>query len=161
MRLLLPLFAFFAVVHLSALAQDDSTDNAIHAITTLHPDGTKTVSVTDPDKHSCESSIYDAGDKLVQKVVYALDDTNQPVTGIVYNAQNRAMYKATYKHDDTANRIKEEDDYTMDDQLIRRYVYDFSPDGKVSRIHVFDAQGNEFQATDAKKDQRQSLPRVH
>ena len=66
MRLLfLPLLACFAAFCTSPLlAQDDSTDNAIHAVTTLHPDGTKTVSVTDPDKHSCESSTYDTRDKL-------------------------------------------------------------------------------------------------
>jgi hypothetical protein len=163
MRLFLVLlFATFAsFCSIPLLAQDDSTDNAIHAVTTLHPDGTKTVSITDPDKHSCESSTYDGGDKLMQKIVYTLDDNNQPATGIIYNAQNRPVFKCAFKRDETANRIKEEDDYTMDDQLIRRYVYDFGPDGKVTRIHAFDAQGNELQASDARKDKRQSLPRVH
>jgi hypothetical protein len=49
----------------------------------------------------------------------------------------------------------------MTDQLIRRFVYEFGADGKVIRIRAFDSQGNEMQASVAKKDQRQSLPRTH
>jgi hypothetical protein len=144
------------------LAQDDSggADNTIHAITTLHEDGTKTVTITDPEKRTSEAATYDGRDRLLEKIVYALDDQNQVTSGVVYTAANKPVFKTSYKRDD-ANRISEEDDYTMDDQLIRRFVYEFGANGKVSRIRAYDSQGNEMQQSDARKDQRQSLPRVH
>jgi len=166
---LLPHFAIFAAFCCSPLlfAQDDSdnsngngADDTIHAVTVLHEDGTKTVTITDPDKHSSEASTYDGGNNLMERIVYALDDNNQPVSGVVYTAKNQPVFKSTYKRDDM-NRISEEDDYTMDDQLIRRFVYEFGPNGNVVRIRCYDAQGNEIQASVAKKDERQSLPRVH
>jgi len=143
-----------------ATAQDDGADDTIHATTVLHEDGTRTVTITDPEKHTSEASTYDGRDKVLQKIVYALDDQNQVVTGVVYTADNKPVFKAAYKRDDS-NRISEEDDYTMDDQLIRRFVYEFGGNGKVVRIRAYDSQGNEMQESDAHKDERQSLPRVH
>jgi hypothetical protein len=143
-----------------AEGQEDNADNTIHAVTTLHEDGTKTVTITDPEKHTSEASTYDGGGRLTQKIVYALDDQNQPASGVVYTAKDKPVFKTVYKRDD-ANRISEEDDYTMNDQLIRRFVYEFGGDGKVVRIRAFDSQGNEMRASVAKKDERQSLPRTH
>jgi hypothetical protein len=160
----LPLLLALALLPGLCAAQDSSTDgsadNAIHAVTTLHDDGTKTVTITDPDKHSSEASTYDAGNKLVQKIIYTLDDNNQPASGVVYTATDRPLFKSVYKRDDFS-RVVEEDDYSMDDQLIRRFVYEFGANGQVVRIRAYDGQGNELQETPAHKDRRQSLPRVH
>ena len=142
------------------LAQDEGSDNAIHAITTLHEDGTKTVTITDPDKRTSEASTYDARDKLIQKIIYALDDNNRPATGVVYAKDNSPVLKTVYKHDDM-NRLSEEDDYTMDDQLLRRFVYDFDSSGDITQIHTFDSQGNEVMPTDARKDPHTVPPRRH
>ena len=145
-------------------AQDDtstdSTDNAIHAVTVLNEDGTTTVTVTDPDKHTSEVSTYDGGEKLIKKIVYALDDNNLCTSGVVYTPDNRPVYKSTYKRD-SLNRVTEEDDYTMADQLLGRFVYDFGPDGSVIHITAYDSQGNEVPQGDARKDRRQSLPFTH
>jgi hypothetical protein len=157
----LPLLLAIAILPVLAGAQDDSSnDDTIHAITALHEDGTKTVTITDPDKHSSEASTYDAGGRLTQKIVYALDDSQQIVSAVVYNSDNRPLYKSTYKRDDM-NRISEEDDTSMDDQPIGRFVYEFGPNGKVIRIRAYDAQGNEIQQSEARKDERQAPPRVH
>jgi hypothetical protein len=160
MRYLPILLAIAAAAPGLCLAQDDSSDNAIHAITAIHEDGTKTVTITDPDKHSSEATTYDARDRVIEKIVYALDDNNSPITGVVYGPDNNPAFKTVYKHDDF-NRISEEDDYTLDGQLIRRFTYDFGPDGNLRRIHAFDSQGNELQEEGVHKDERQSLPRVH
>ena len=159
---ILPILLAIAFIPGLAAAQDsqDSQDDTIHAITTIHADGTKTVNISDPDKHSSEATTYDGGGKLIQKIIYALDDNNQPASGVVYTATNQPIMKTAYKRDDS-NRIDEEDDYSMDDQLIRRFVYEFGADGKVSRIRAYDGQGNELQQSGARPDQRQSLPRVH
>jgi hypothetical protein len=159
-RLLLILLGTALLPGLCA-AQDDSTaDNTIHAITALHPDGSRTVTITNPDNHSSEASTYDAAKRLIEKIVYALDDNNQPVSGVVYTSKNTPAFKTVYKHDES-NRITEEDDFTMADQLMRRFTYEFGPDGKLARVRAFDSQGNELQQTGAQKDERQSLPRVH
>jgi hypothetical protein len=164
MRFISLLIATTALLPWICAGQDDTSntadDNAIHAITELHEDGTKTVTITDPDKHTSEASTYNAGDRLIEKVVYTLDENNSPVSGLVYGADNAVAFKTTYKHDDF-NRIVEEDDFTLQDELFRRFTYDFGPDGKLKQIHAFDGQGNELQESDAHKDQRQSLPRGH
>jgi hypothetical protein len=141
-------------------ASPDGADDAIHAITTLHPDGTRTVAITDPDKHTSEADTYTANNKLIEKIIYALDENNLPATSVVYTSDNRPAFKAVYKRDDF-NRVSEEDDYTMDDQLLRRFVYELGADGKVVRVRAYDAQGNELQQTDAQKDPQQVPPRVH
>jgi len=163
MRFSLILLAAIALLPWLCAGQDDSSnsdDNAIHAITALHEDGTKTVTITDPDKHSSEASTYDAANHVIEKVVYTLDENNSPVSGLVYGRDGAVAFKTTYKHDDFS-RIVEEDDLTLQDQLFRRFTYDFGPDGKLLRIHAYDGQGNELQESDAHKDERQSLPRGH
>jgi hypothetical protein len=141
-------------------SSSDGSDNVVHAVTAIHDDGSKTVTVSDPDKHSSEATTYDAANKLIERVVYTLDDNNLPVSGIVYGRDNNPAFKTAYKHDDS-NRISEEDDYTLDDQLIRRFTYEFGADGKLLRVHAYDSQGNELHQSEARKDPRQSLPRTH
>jgi hypothetical protein len=153
--------ALAAIAPVKCLAQQDDTgtgdanDNAIHAITSLRDDGSKTVTVTDPDKHTSQATTYNTAGHIVEKVVYTLDDNNNPVTGIVYGPDNAAAFKAEYKRDET-NRMSEEDDYTLADVLIRRFVYEYDG-GSLKRIHAFDAQGNEMRQSDAVPDP----PRSH
>lgn len=141
-------------------AQDDTSDNAIHAITAIHADGTRTVTVTNPDTKSSEADTYDARGRLMEKVVYTLDDNNQPATGTVYDARNQPAFKAVYKRDDFS-RMSEEDDYTMDDQLLRRFTYEYDGAGKLLRVRAFDSNGNEMRQTDAVPDVHRVPPRVH
>jgi hypothetical protein len=158
MRHLLPALLLLAALPVGR-AQDDITDNAVRATTAFNNDGTKTVTVTNPDTHSSEASTYTGNNKLMQRIVYVLDDSNLPASGTVYNAANHPMYKATYKRD-AMNRVGEEDDYSMTDQLIVRYVFEFDGNGKVARIRAYDPQGNEISSNGARKDVKQSLPRV-
>jgi len=137
-----PLLLAAALLPGLCAAQDDA-DNSIHAVTVLHEDGTKTVTVTDPVKHTSEASTYDGGDKLTQKIVYTLDDNNQLASGIVYTPDNRPLYKSVYKRD-AMGRVSEEDDSKMDDTPIGRFVYEYAPSGKLHRIRAYDSQGNEI-----------------
>src|SRR5437016_5447745 len=119
-------------------AQEDVA--AIKVTTTLHDDGSKTVTKLDPDQHTSEATTYDGANKLKQRIVYELDDQNQPASGTVYAANGDVVLKSVYKRD-AANRISEEIDYTPDDKLLRRFVYEFGSNGKVTRIRAFDANG--------------------
>ncbi len=140
---------------LAAIAQDDSSSDsdsdAVHAVTSYCEDGSKTVTITNPDNHTSEASTYDAGGNLQRKVVYTMGDDNQPVSGIVYDAKGQPAYKTVYKRDEM-NRIGEEDDYSMQDQLLTRFVFEFGQDGKILQVHAFDAQGNPLQQTSGQAD---------
>ena len=164
MRYLPILLAIAALLPGVCAGQDetssDGSDNVVHAVTAIHDDGSKTVTVTDPDKHSSEATTYNAANRIIERVLYNLDENNVLVSGTVYGANNVPAFKTAYKHDDS-NRISEEDYYTLDDQLIRRFTYEFGADGKLLRIHAYDSQGNELHQTDARPDERQSLPRTH
>ena len=157
---IIPLLLAVALLPGFCAAQEDDTSNAVHAMTVLHPDGTKTVTITDPDKHTSEASTYDGRDKLKQKIVYTLDESNQPTSGIFYTAQNQPLYKAVYKRD-AMNRISEEDDSKMNDEPIGRFVYEYGGDGKLRRIRAYDAQGNEIHNSAGRRDEQQVPPRVH
>jgi antitoxin component YwqK of YwqJK toxin-antitoxin module len=149
----------FAFCILTACARaQDSSSHAIKVTTLLHEDDTKTVTTTDPDQHTSESVTYTARDKVLQKIVYTLDENNVATSGNIYNAKGQFLFKAVYKRD-AMSRVAEELDTTSDGQLIRRFVYEYGANGKVSRIRAYDASGNEMQQSPAKKDQKQAPPR--
>src|SRR5438094_7345057 len=116
-------FFFCALVPFSCLAQEDAS-TAIKVTTTMHDDGSKTVTRTDPDERTSAAETFDGGGKLRQRVVYQLNDQNQPESGLVYAANGVLIMKSVYKRDGM-NRIAEEIDYTPDGSLLRRFVYEF------------------------------------
>jgi hypothetical protein len=128
------------------IAQDAGTP--LKVTTTLHGDGTKTVMKTDPDERTAEATTYDAADRVRQRVVYVLDEQNQPASGIVYDAKGRAAFKSTYKRDG-ANRIIEQIDYTPADKLVRRMFFEYGANNKVTNVRVIDANGVEVQSKNA------------
>jgi hypothetical protein len=141
------LIAFALVLQCGFIfAQEAGTP--IRVTTTLHEDGTKTVMKSDPDQRTAEATTYDAADRVRQRVVYALDEQNQPASGIVYDAKGRAVFKSTYKRDG-ANRIIEQIDYTAADKLVRRMFFEYGANNKVSNIRVIDANGVEVQSKNA------------
>ncbi len=150
---------FFILIPVFCRAQDEP-DNTIKVITTLHEDGTRTVTKTDPEQHSSEAIKYGAGDKVLQRIVYQLDEENQPSTGTVYGSNGAVIMKTAYKHD-SSNRVTEEDDYTEQGELLRRFIYEFGADGKVSRIRAFDGNGNELHQTAAPASTPKVPPRRH
>src|SRR5438874_7616034 len=87
--------AFSSVV---CLAQDEG-GGTIKVTTRLLPDGSKSVLKTNIEEHTMESLTYDTSDKLKQRIVYMLDEQDQPMSGIVYAPNGQPAYKATYKHD--------------------------------------------------------------
>ena len=153
-----PALLFTSLLFLLPLAGQAQDDDTIHVVTTLRDDGSKIVTRFDPANHTSDASTYDARDHLLERVIYTLDEGNQPASGIVYTPNNKPAFKTAYKRD-AAQRILEEDDYTLDDQLIRRFVYEYSG-AKLARIRAFDSQGNEMQqaGTAARKDVKQGPP---
>lgn len=145
----------------SLVCAQNSGETPIKVTTTIHPDGTRTVLRTDPDQHTSESTTYGPKDKVLQRVVYALDDQNQPVTGSAYSLDGKVISKVVFKRN-ASNQVSEQSEYTPDDRLMRRLVYEYGSGGRVTKIRAYDAQGNELQpASAAKKDTKKQPPRRH
>jgi hypothetical protein len=117
----------------------------LRVATVLHDDGTRTVTTFDPDQHTSSQETY-SGEKLLKKIVFTLDETNRPVSGVLYSGKGKPVRKVVYKYD-ALNRLDEEQDYTLDGQLIGRFVYDYDKNGRVSRIRAFDAGGKQVSAS--------------
>ena len=134
-------FAAAAVIALltaaTALAQ-----SPIKATTTLHPDGSRTEFTTDTDERTGTSTTYNAAGKLMQKILYQLDEQNQPASGIFYNAKNQVVMKVVYRRD-ASNRITEQFEYAPNDKLIRRILFEFSGQ-KISKVRTFSPDGTEL-----------------
>ncbi len=113
----------------------------IRATTTIHPDGTRSTSVVDPDKMTMEETVYDGANKVLRKVTYLLDERNQPLGSIAYDPKGVILYKASYKRDG-AGRIEEESISSAEGQFIRRRVYTYGAQNKVTNMVEYDAQGN-------------------
>lgn len=149
---------------LLASAQNDS-GGTLKVTTRLLPDGSKTVMKTDVEAHTMEATTYNSADKLTQRIIYMLDAQDQPKSGVVYAPNGKPVYKCAYEHD-SLGRITEERDYTLANQLIRRFVYEFGNSATAVRIRAFDANGNELQQIGAavpvtKKDTPKHPPFRH
>jgi hypothetical protein len=136
--LLLP--ALLTVV-LAAWPARAQSNGVLRATTTLHPDGTRTVSIVDPDKHSSEETDQDANGKILRKTTYLLDDRSQAFGSITYDAKGVILYRTSYRRDNMG-RIDEESITTAAGQPLRRRVYTYGAGNKVTNIEEFDANGN-------------------
>lgn len=114
---------------------------AIKATTTVHGDGTRTETVTDPEKRTTEETVKTSQDKVLRRTTYMLDERNQPVGAIAYDAKGTVLYRASYKRDGM-NRIDEETVSNAAGQMIRRRVYQYGANSKVARVDEYDAAGN-------------------
>lgn len=149
---------FFCFLVASVHAQDSG--GGIRVTTTMHEDGTRTVLTTNSDDHTSESVTYGPKDKVLQRIVYILNEDNVPESGIVYTPTGQIAFKAVYKRDGS-NRVIEEIDSNPDGAMLRRFVYEYGANGKVSRIRAYDAAGNEMRQTQspAQKDEQKVPPR--
>src|SRR5688572_32050615 len=80
------------------------------------PDGGGSSKLVDPEKKQAVETVYNRG-KFSYKIVYALDERLQPLSGVYYNAAGRAFQKSVYKIDG-ADRIAREIVYTAQNKLV-------------------------------------------
>ncbi len=132
-----------AIVVALAAAASGQGGSTIKVRTVLHEDGTKTATTTDPIQRTSTAVTYDASDKVRQRVVYQLDENDLPVSGIIYDAKGQAAFKSTYKHD-LSNRLSEQIDYTPNDKLLRRLVFEYGASNRISNVRTYDASGVEL-----------------
>ncbi len=122
-----------------AHAQFARTD-VIKATTTVHPDGTRSTLVVNPETQSAEEIYYDTAGKISQKIVYPLDAQNQPIGAVISNAKGVVIAKSSYVRD-SSGRIGEETITSPTGQFLRKRVYSYSTQNKISRVDEYDANG--------------------
>lgn len=115
--------------------------NTIKATTTFHPDGTQTNSVFDPEKRTTEETTLTKQGKVLRKVIYVLDDQNQPLGAVVYDGKGTVLYRSSYKRDGMG-RIDEENITSNDGKPLRRRVYTYGGNNKIARVDEYDPAGN-------------------
>lgn len=114
--------------------------DAIKATTTVHPDGSRSTLLVNPEAQSAEEIFYDTGGKITGKIVYPLDAQNQPIGAISYNAKGAVITKSSYQRD-ASGRIGEETITSAAGQFLRRRIYSYGTKNKVSRVDEYDANG--------------------
>ena len=130
-------FALFLILTAAACAQDFAP---IKAVTTVHGDGSKSATVTNPDAGKMEETVTDAAGKLMRKVVYQLNETGQPKNAIFYDAKGKITSKAVYERD-SADRIGKETIFSGNDITLRKRIYHYDAKNRVSGIDEFDSDG--------------------
>lgn len=143
-----------------ASAQDGGEDiPPVSVKTVLRPDGTRVVTTSDPTERTSVAVTY-SGDKVLQRVVYRLDERGQPASGEVFDGKEKLLYRMELKVD-AAGRVLEERDFDLAGNLLRRLAFTYDPRGRLERTRVFDAAGNEVKpgGSAARKDERKTPPR--
>ncbi|MEA3211528.1 MAG: hypothetical protein QOE70_4585 [Chthoniobacter sp.] len=132
---------FFLFLILGSLAHAQFTrGDTIKATTTVHTDGSRSTLVVNPETQSAEETYFDGAGKVTQKIIYPLDPQNQPIGAITYDRKGNILAKSSYKRDE-AGRIGEETITSAAGQFLRRRVYSYSAQNKVSRVDEYDANG--------------------
>ena len=121
----------------SAQAQSDAP---IKATATMHADGTRSQTVTDPEKRTTEETLLDSNGKTIRRIVYPLDDRDLPTGATVYEKDGKISYRAAYKRD-SADRISEETILAPNGQTLRRRVYAYGANNKISGVEEYDSNG--------------------
>ena len=112
------------------------------------PDGSGSSRETDPSKRQSTETFYDSTRRMTHKIIYKLDERQQPMSGIFYNAKGVIYQKSTYRLDGE-DRIIQEVIYDAKDNLLGTKNYSYGMhNGKAIVINVdtYDANGNLIQA---------------
>ena len=126
---------------LALLGMNAAAQEPIKATTTMHPDGSRSLLVINPDTRIAEETLENASGKAMRKTTYELDDRNQPLTALMRDAKGTVISRSSYRRDPTSSRLDEETISDPSGKMIRRRVYSYGTQNKVSRVDEYDAAG--------------------
>lgn len=109
--------------------------NAINAKTTLHPDGSKTESVRDPNTRELTEITYDANNVVTMKRKYLLNEQGQPSQGLIYDGADNLQARAQFFFDQFG-RMQEERLLNLQGEVFQQTLYEYGADGKPKKPKV-------------------------
>jgi hypothetical protein len=135
----------FLLLFLSALSFSAWGAPALKVTNRQFEDGGGSSKQVDPEKRQAIESFITGSGKLQYRIIYALDERLQPLSGVYYNAAGRVFQKSAYKLDG-ADRIIQEVVYDANDKLVctKNYVYGTrgGKENAVVAVDTYDANGN-------------------
>ena len=121
-----------------ACAQEEF--GTIKVTTKLRPDGSKSTTITDPDKRTAEETVTNAGGKVLQKITYLLGDRDLAVGAIFYDAKGNVAYKASYERDGVGH-VVEAAFSAPDDRYLGKRVFVYGNGDNATQVIDYDANG--------------------
>jgi hypothetical protein len=137
---------FAVLLALSALAVPASVLLAQEQYGTIRvtvkrlPDGGQMTTKTDPEKHTTEEVTTDAGNKVLKKTTYLLDEGNLPTEAIFCDAKGNILYKTAYQRD-TWGHVTEARFLAADDTYLGKRVFVYGANGQPTQVTDYDANG--------------------
>jgi hypothetical protein len=121
-------FAFFLLVYVlpHASGRDVGT---VEGKSILHPDGSRTESVRDPNTREMEQRTFDGNGVLIVRKLYRLNEQDQPVMGHIYDGSGTLKARAQ-SFFDAFGRLKEERLSNLEGEVFQQIVHEYDKNGK-------------------------------
>ena len=133
--------AFFAVFWLATATSLVCAQHGpiVQGKTILHPDGTRTESVSDPNTKEMEAKTFDTNGILLVRRLYQLNDQGQPVMGNIYDgAGNLQPRTQSFFH--AFSRLQEERSYNLAGECYQQVLHSYDLEGKAATPKVINYQ---------------------
>jgi len=124
----------------STLACAQEEYGTIKVTTKLRADGSKSTTITDPDKRTAEETITNAGGKVLQKITYLLGDRDLAVGAIFYDARGKVVYKVSYERD-SVGHVTTSAFSAPDDRYLGKRVFVYGNGDNATQVIDYDANG--------------------
>ncbi|MEI6534248.1 MAG: hypothetical protein WCN98_02820 [Verrucomicrobiaceae bacterium] len=95
----------------------------------LHPDGTRTDSIKDVNKHEMIETTYDARSVVIAKKTFLLNANGDPTQGVIYDGAGNLIARVQFFFDDLGRMIEERCSNTQG-QIFRRVIHRYDANGK-------------------------------
>ncbi len=132
--------AFAALALLAAAAVAGAEEANIKVTSVVHPDGSKTDTITNFAERTSEERLVNQAGKVLRRTIFTLDDEGRQNGGVVYGPDNKPLSRFQFVRDAMGNII-EHRDYTVKGEVIQRKIYRLSGEGKVLGIDTYDKNG--------------------
>lgn len=135
--------AFFAILLSLAVpgAAYAQSGDIVSGKTIIHPDGTKTESVNDPNTREMEQKTFDANGVLLLRRLYQLNEKSLPVMGNIYDGAGNLIAR-TQSYFDDFGRLKEERLSNLQGEVFQQVVHDYDEKGKAKKPKVINYRVN-------------------
>ena len=132
--------AFFAIcIALAAIVTFPSgivaQDGIVVGKTIIHPDGTKTESVSDPNTRQMEQKTFDTNGVLVLRRLYQLNERGLPMMGNIYDGAGNLVARAQ-SYFDPFGRLQEERLSNLQGEVFQQVVHEYDDKGKAKKPKV-------------------------